>query len=170
MSFCECSGAHQPWFLQYPSCENVFFRIRPHAFWVAFWMGIWVFFVTYWSRFGFKIVVKKHSSFGCVFYWIFDGFWEAWGGSGSPKMLPKTMPKTTQKKHEKKEMQVMRAIRDFPPGGRGVPYKIPAGSGPRDKEWKQCSKRPDKTLWPLHFVPQGHGGGYMYIYIYHMYK
>ena len=89
----------------------------------------------------FKIVVKTHFIFGRVCYLIFDVFWEAWGGPGTPKMLLKTVPKKHQKKHEKKGMQAMRA---FPPAGGGVPSKIPAGSGPRDGNGH--SKGPDKTL------------------------
>ena len=62
------------------------------------------------------------------------------------KNASKNDAKNKSEKHEKKRDASDATYASFSPWGRGGPYKIPAGSGPRDKEWKQCSKRPDKTL------------------------
>ena len=159
MSFCECSGAHRPWCLQYPPGENAFFRIRPHAFWVAFWMGIGVVFCDMLEMFSLQNRSKKTFYFWVCFllncWWILGGLGRLWVA----KNASKNDAKHNSEKTWKKGMQVYAGHIRFSHWGEGVPYKIPAGSGPRDKEWKQCSKRPDKTLWPLHFVPRGHGGG-----------
>ena len=116
----------------------------------------WSILVTFWTCFRFKIVLKNHSIFGCVFYWFFNGFWEARGGPGSPKTAPKTMQKKHQKKYEKKGLQVMQVMQAFSPGRGGVPIRsLRAGrdcrslraQAPWNGSYRQCYKKPDKTLW-----------------------
>ena len=57
-------------------------------------------------------------------------FGRPWEAPGSPKTLPKTMQKIIRKNDGKIGMQVHAGHARFFGWGRGVPYKIPAGSRP----------------------------------------
>ena len=128
--------------------------------------------MTFWTYFRFKIVLKSHSIFLSVFYWLFHGFWEARGGPGLPKTLPKTMQKKHQKKHEKKGLRVMQVMQAFSPGRGGVPIRsLRAGrdcrslraQAPGNGSYRQCSKKPDKTLWTRTRASGARWRIYMYV-------
>ena len=57
-------------------------------------------------------------------------FGRPWEAPGSPKTLPKTMQKIIRKNDGKVGTRVHAGHAGFFGWGRGVPYKIPAGSRP----------------------------------------
>ena len=94
--------------------------------------------------------------------------WCILGRLGEPQLAKKALKndakKTSKKIWKKKDASVRECTQKFALGKGGVPIRSLRAQAPGTGSYRQCSKKPDKTLWPLHFVPQGHGGGFFFIF------